>query len=399
MIFIERVFVLKTPTMRLKRFLLRYFPPGIALEYIQGGKTKTKMLGLSSLSTRTNVNELAATIAADEPLVTPSVVPQLVESLCKLQTKLSDASNHWFHNSKTLKTHLLPLTNVAFDKQGKRCLTGSYDRTCKVWDTDSGKELCTLKGHKNVVYAVTFNSPFDDKILTGSFDKTACLWSAETGECYSTLWGHTAEVVAVQFNLQCHLVGTSSMDSTAKLFNIATGQEVATLHGHTGEVIALKFSDDGNQIITGSFDHSIGVWDTRTAKRVGILNGHLQEISNCLFNHDGSLIASSSMDKTAKVWDQRTFSSLATITGHNDEVLDIAFDYKGHQLATASTDATACIWDVHSDFKLLAKMKGHKEEVSKSCGSSASDCIARQNSSSVECRHWELYPDTRWTYR
>lgn len=47
------------------------------------------------------------------------------------------------------------------------------------------------------------------------------------------------------------------------------------------------------------------------------------------------------------------------------QVLDIAFDYKGHQLATASTDATACIWDVHSDFKLLAKMKGHKEEVSK----------------------------------
>lgn len=40
-----------------------------------------------------------------------------------------------------------------------RCLTGSYDRTCKVWDIDSGAELLTLEGHKNVVYTVSFNNP------------------------------------------------------------------------------------------------------------------------------------------------------------------------------------------------------------------------------------------------
>jgi WD40 repeat protein len=71
---------------------------------------------------------------------------------------------------------------------------------------------------------VVWNVIFSDKILTGSFDKTARLWSAETGECYNTLWGHTAEVVTVQFNPHSLLVGTSSMDSTAKLYHIATGK-------------------------------------------------------------------------------------------------------------------------------------------------------------------------------
>lgn len=39
-------------------------------------------------------------------------------------------------------------------------ITGSYDRTCKVWDTLSGEELFTLEGHRNVVYAIGYNNPF-----------------------------------------------------------------------------------------------------------------------------------------------------------------------------------------------------------------------------------------------
>ena len=54
-----------------------------------------------------------------------------------------------------------------------RFITGSYDRTCKVWKTATGDELLTLEGHKNVVYAIAFNNPYGDKIVTGSFDKTA----------------------------------------------------------------------------------------------------------------------------------------------------------------------------------------------------------------------------------
>jgi WD40 repeat protein len=41
-----------------------------------------------------------------------------------------------------------------------RFITGSYDRTCKVWDTQTGDELLTLEGHKNVVYAIAFNNPY-----------------------------------------------------------------------------------------------------------------------------------------------------------------------------------------------------------------------------------------------
>ena len=80
-----------------------------------------------------------------------------------------------------LRAHLLPLTNCAFNKAGDKFITGSYDRTCKVWDTESGSELLSLEEHKNVVYTMAFNNPYGDKIVTGSFDRKAKIWDANTG--------------------------------------------------------------------------------------------------------------------------------------------------------------------------------------------------------------------------
>jgi len=76
---------------------------------------------------------------------------------------------------------LLPLTNCTFNKSGDKFLTGSYDRTCKVWDTISGEELQSLDEHQNVVYTMAFNVPYGDKIVTGSFDKRAKIWDTNTG--------------------------------------------------------------------------------------------------------------------------------------------------------------------------------------------------------------------------
>ncbi len=78
----------------------------------------------------------------------------------ELQAKLAQSSEKSFYLFKVLRAHILPLTNVAFNKSGSAFITGSYDRTCKVWDTSSGEELLTLEGHRNVVYAIAFNNPY-----------------------------------------------------------------------------------------------------------------------------------------------------------------------------------------------------------------------------------------------
>ncbi len=72
---------------------------------------------------------------------------------------LENTEQH-FTMVKRMKAHMQPLTNCAFNKDGDKFITGSYDKTCKVWDTATGAELLTLKGHTNIVYCLSFNNPF-----------------------------------------------------------------------------------------------------------------------------------------------------------------------------------------------------------------------------------------------
>ncbi|VFV32480.1 wd repeat-containing protein 69 [Lynx pardinus] len=211
-----------------------YHLAGIMLEYETSGELKTKCIDLLNLSPSTDVNALVEEIQKAEPVITASRSDQVKLLLRRLQDKLRQHSNHQFYLFKVLRAHILPLTNVALNKSGSCFITGSYDRTCKLWDTASGEELHTLEGHRNVVYAIAFNNPYGDKIATGSFDKTCKLWSVDTGKCYHTFRGHTAEIVCLSFNPQSTLVATGSMDTTAKLWDIQNGEEALTLTERQG---------------------------------------------------------------------------------------------------------------------------------------------------------------------
>jgi len=119
--------------MKLKRFLLRYFPPGIIMEYEQQGEMRQKPRDLLDLTPETDIEILVNDIVRSEPLISEQRKPQLRKLIYKLIEKI-DATEvtQNFYLFKILRAHILPLTNCAFNKSGDRFITGSYDRTCKV---------------------------------------------------------------------------------------------------------------------------------------------------------------------------------------------------------------------------------------------------------------------------
>ncbi len=221
--------------MKLSRFLLRYYPPGIILEYEFRDKSKkAKEIDILELNEFTDLGSLANRIADDEHLNSIGKRNQLRTILTKLREKTIDREYREFKLFKELGSHKFPLTDCAFNKPGDKFVTASHDRTARLFDTFTGSELLTLDGHRNVVIALAFNNPFGDRIMTGSFDKTAKIWSSTTGECLHTYSGHETEITCLDFDTTGRIAATGSMDCTARIWDVESGQSIHTLIGHRG---------------------------------------------------------------------------------------------------------------------------------------------------------------------
>lgn len=68
------------------------------------------------------------------------------------------------------------------------CATGSIDKTCKIWDVGTGKCIETLRGHKDEVLDLCFNST-GTKLVTSSADTTAKVYNVHSGTCMAILTG------------------------------------------------------------------------------------------------------------------------------------------------------------------------------------------------------------------
>ena len=89
---------------------------------------------------------------------------------------------------KSVAGHTNSVPSVAFLSDGSRIVSGSYDKTVRVWDAMSGEELKSLAGHTGPVPSVAF-SPDGSRIVSGSLDKTVRVWDAKGGEvsCFTDL--------------------------------------------------------------------------------------------------------------------------------------------------------------------------------------------------------------------
>ena len=121
------------------------------------------------------------------------------------------------------------------------------------------KCLKTLAGHSHNVYSVAY-SPDGTKFISGSRDKTIKIWDANTGQCLKTLEGHTNSVRSVAYSPDGTKFISGSYDYTIKIWDANTGECLETLEGHSGSVKSVSYSPDGKNIISGSDDKTIKIW-------------------------------------------------------------------------------------------------------------------------------------------
>ncbi|KAF4522564.1 hypothetical protein B566_EDAN012855 [Ephemera danica] len=314
------------------------FCRSLALQFTQhDGDSFIRNLDLPDLSESTDVEALATTLASTElgPRHEGTVVERLRVALSRLQRRhVAEHQHRDFQLERTICGHLLPLTNVAFAPRSHRCATGSYDRTCRIWNIENGEEVACLQGHRSVVFSIAFSFPLGERVATGSFDRTVRVWNSTNAEPLLEVSAHTAEVTSVRFS-----------------------QEMHVLRAHTAPISSLQFSADGRRLTTGSLDSKVCVWDTRATdvEPIYTLVSHTAAVSALAMDSAGQLLASASMDTTARLWDLRKPSdALATLREHSSEV---CFSRGGVLVLSAGADATARVWrwrDTGTPHQILA---------------------------------------------
>jgi len=155
--------------------------------------------------------------------------------------------------------------------------SGSWDKTIKLWDVQTGRALQTLTGYSGVVYSVAF-SPDGKVLASGNDDKTIKLWDVQTGRTLQTLIGHSSVVFSVAFSPDGKVLASGSEDNTIKLWEVQTGRVLQTLTGHSNSVLSVAFSPNGKVLASGSYDNTYPFDNTTKLWDVSLLDPELAKI-------------------------------------------------------------------------------------------------------------------------
>ncbi|MBY3252170.1 TIR domain-containing protein [Rhizobium laguerreae] len=172
-----------------------------------------------------------------------------------------------------LRGHNAPVWRVTFGRDGRNILTASSDSSARLWDGQTGGEICRTNGHRGFVANATFSSD-ETHFVTSSWDATSKVWN--TGDCalLRDFSGFPGIVADAQFSRDGTIVAIASGDmsnmtdlrqNAVRLWNVQSGKNVAELRGHTQPVLSVSLNADDTLLTTTSRDGTVRIWNVGVA--------------------------------------------------------------------------------------------------------------------------------------
>ncbi|KAF8963104.1 WD40-repeat-containing domain protein [Flammula alnicola] len=260
------------------------------------------------------------------------------------------------------------VTSLAFSRDGSKILSGSVDKTVRVWEANpsvsqaKASDISSSDLEDRVVLSVAF-SPDGTKIVSSSRDEAIVVWDIKTGTTVASLpplqgnrIANSDDVTSVAFLPRDgkKIVSAACNDTTIRVWDAKTGSDVVPpIAAHSRGVISIACSPDGSKIVSGSLDKT----DTYNPRAVC-----------AAFSPDTTKFLSS-CERNAYILDANTGEEIApALTSHvngwvkNDWVKFIAVSHDGSKVALGSGNPLLCIWDL-SNRDVLPKMIAHPFDV------------------------------------
>ncbi|KAK9462378.1 WD40-repeat-containing domain protein [Lipomyces oligophaga] len=186
----------------------------------------------------------------------------------------------------------------------QRILTASGDKTCILWDIQSGNKVEEFTDHLGDVMCVDICPTNSNIFVSGACDTYAKVWDIRAGKSVQTFRTHKQDINTVQFFPDGLAFGTGSDDATCRLFDLRADREMNcySTPSLSASVTSIAFSRSGRLLFAGYEDNECRVWDVLRGEKIGSLTNHESRISCLGVSNDGLSLCTGSWDTTLKVW-------------------------------------------------------------------------------------------------
>ena len=204
--------------------------------------------------------------------------------------------------NKILKCHPSPIRSVDFSSDGKLLMTGSNDKTIKIFELyPKHKFISSYKGHSNWVRCARF-SPDNRLIGSCGDDNAVIIFDVEQKTVKYRFLDHSSNVNSCRFSPDGTIISSAGNDGKIKLFDIRMGRLIQHYDAHNDKINCISYHQSGNYIISGSDDSTIKIWDLKMGQILYTVHGHRGKVKSVNFNIDGDYFCSGGEDSILMVW-------------------------------------------------------------------------------------------------
>ena len=204
----------------------------------------------------------------------------------------------------TIRSVLFPPTDNNFIFSG-----GSNDNNINMWDTESGKKINSLIGHKECINSLKFSVDENSDVkLLGSCgnDNIICFHDYRTNNPVKKIEiKNHGEINDISFTND--YVCSVHNDGYIVLYSTIKETVVREIKASEKEIRAVNISKDGKFLMIASFDKKISIFDINDDLKLVKYLEHDDRAVNCKWHPDKPIISSSSADNTVRIWTPKVY--------------------------------------------------------------------------------------------